>query len=128
MISSDLFSNTGVYKKQTALSRILDKHDYRYSIDEAFFQKNKNEKARMFPNLPSNFSLNRHGSDSSLKRRNNKPHTTESSTTSEAYEPTLKTLRIPISNEYDTYMLPDSFCLKNYKAFVYEYLEADGKN
>jgi hypothetical protein len=39
----------------------------------------------------------------------------------------LKSIKIPIITEYDTYMSPASFCIKNYKKFVFEYLEADGK-
>ena len=135
VVSSDRFNNS--VNKTTALSRILNEHDYRYSIDETFFKKeaqkaSPNRQNKMFPNIPSSFNFHRNNeSDSSLKRR--KKASTSSNinnesdmTNSDTYEPTLKTMRIPISNEYDTYMLPNSFCVKNYKAFVYEYLEADG--
>lgn len=116
-IQSTVISNetNGSSHRNTAISRILSEHDYRYSFDESSIDRNKSIKNRrhenMFPNIPSSFEFN-DCPKSKFKQNED--------------QQTLKTMRIPISNEYDSYMLPGSFCLKNYKAFVYEYLEADG--
>ncbi len=110
--------------KKTAISHILSENDYRYSVDEATIdnkdKQRKNEK--IFPNNSSNYLST--DSDVFLNKRAERVKSNQTNTT---YEPTLKSMRIPISNEYDNYMKPNSFCKTNYRAFVYDYLEADGK-
>ena len=113
--------------KKTAISHILSENDYRYSVDEnSINHKSKSNKSdKNFSNMPSSFNISS-DSDLFLKNRFKKEHIT-SNQSNTTYEPTLKSMRIPISNEYDNYMRPNSFCKVNYRAFVYDYLEADGK-
>jgi hypothetical protein len=123
-----LQTSVGLNKK-TAISRILSQHDYHYSIDELSMDssnkpKNLNRRSKMFPNIPSDFEFN-----ASLKYRKKGERIRRDSsgtTINSSFEPTFKQMRVPIKNQYDSYMLPKSFCIKNYEAFVYEYLEADG--
>ena len=109
------------YGNKEAISRILSEKDYKYSFDESEDvldeTKSSNQSENMFPNVPSNFNYD-NGSEENLNNKSKK-NTNQSSDTS-------KSVRIPIKTEYDTYMSPSSFCIKNYKEFVYEYLEADG--
>ena len=77
---------------------------------ESFGERANRRKSQelLFPNLNSSFEF---PSSKSKDKKNE----------------SFNNIRIPIITEYDTYMLPKSFCIKNYKKFVYEYLEADGK-
>jgi cytochrome c biogenesis protein ResB len=104
-------------RKKTPMSRILNERDYHYSYDDndSVFKESFEERANrrksqelLFPNLNSSFEF---PSSKSKDKKNE----------------SFNNIRIPIITEYDTYMLPKSFCIKNYKKFVYEYLEADGK-
>ena len=119
-------NETSNYTKKTPISRILNERDYHYSYDE---DKSDSAKAckyelneSMFPNIHSSFDIT-HITQESVKFRNTAK---KESVKRNSYDQ-LKPIRVPIITEYDTYMSPSSFCIKNYKKFVFEYLEADGK-
>lgn len=91
------------------------------------------EQQRMFPNLPKNYTFeygnnnpmnisfninnNVNNNDNGLRLRKDKNVT---------FSGDLDTSNSEY-NEFEPYMLSSSFTTKNYKAFVYEYLESDGK-
>lgn len=116
---STTVSNEVSNRKKTPISRILNERDYHYSYDEAdsmnkvYMTNRKGES--LFPNINSSFEFKNIMQDDH-KLRGKKTNRDDA-------DP----IRIPIITEYDTYMMPSSFCIKNYKKFVYAYLEADGK-
>ncbi len=133
--SVEMFSSKDILnKKKTPISRILNEHDYHYSYDEndsSSYQYSRsknghtssnnhnNKEELLFPNVNTSFEFN-----NILEQRNNQPENKKNQRNYGEFNP----IRIPIITEYDTYMSPNSFCIKNYKKFVYEYLEADGRS
>lgn len=120
-------SNELSNRKKTPIARIMNEIDYHYSYDENDSihkqsrrdsnKKDKNEEL-MFPNINQSFEFANIQYAPPLTKHSNQKRRQEE----------YSNIRIPIITEYDTYMSPNSFCIKNYKKFVYEYLEADGKS
>lgn len=76
---------------------------------------NNNEKP-IFPNIPSNLAFDSRGS-MKLKRRKKKIR--------ESFDDNLSNVS-NILEDFDSQITSSSFCVKNYKSFVYDYLEPDG--
>jgi hypothetical protein len=108
------------YMIATILNEKYD-NDSSFKYDKSDFEKIESipisRESLLFPNMPANFH-------SSLKqRRSTTLHNQGSVTTLDSEN---RSFRIPVVKDYKTYMSEDSFCSKNYKEFVYDYLQADG--
>jgi hypothetical protein len=89
---------------------ILYKKFYNDTNTKAFFEDS------MFPNLPFNYEF-----DSTYHKSNQANSYDRNTNTSIGSNDDLS-----FNFEYDKYMTNSSFTVKNYKEFVYEYLEPDG--
>lgn len=75
----------------------------------------------MFPNIPAHFELHEINSFRHQSIRHTERLSSNFSGSTMGGD-----RQFPLINDYETYMGADSFCPKNYKAFVFDYLEADG--
>jgi hypothetical protein len=74
----------------------------------------------IFSNIPSNFAFDSYGSMKVRQKKKSQPENA-------SYDDNVSNFSTSsILEEFDSYMTSSSFCTKNYKAFVYEYLEPDG--
>ena len=82
----------------------------------------------IFPNIPLDFNYEVH-TIQKCRRRSTiiSNHSVSSETPSSSNQHEQQRRDFSIINEYETYMSAESFCVKNYKAFVNDYLEADGE-
>lgn len=85
--------------------------------DRRYLSPLNNEKP-IFPNIPSNLAFDSRGS-MKLKRRKKK--------TRDSFDDNLSNVSTSnILEDFDSQITSSSFCVKNYKSFVYDYLEPDG--
>lgn len=124
IVSNEVHNQT----KKYSMNKILNDRDNQYLFDdEKEFQQQQQQQnyARtyysneepVFSNIPAGFEFDSQGSMNLRNRRGNFNSVEDSSNRSSSF-----------IDDFDSYMNASSFSIKNYKSFVYEYLEADGKN
>jgi hypothetical protein len=117
-----------------SMHRILNDKDNQYLFDDfkedpnadfyryrdPYSRSNLTNESRMFPNLPNDFNYQSSFHETSLKYQNFNYRSKSPVNDASFY--------MPFANDYESYITAASFSAKNYKEFVYEYLESDGKS
>jgi hypothetical protein len=135
MISNEMENHA----KNYSMYKILNDQDNQFLFDDEKEEKEKKEanqffryeeatrfQSSQFPNLPKNFNSDKsYYQQSTLNYRNRASRTDSNNFSNTNFDNNQSNM--PTLNEYDSYMTASSFSIKNYKEFVHEYLEADGK-
>ena len=117
-----------------SMHRILNDKDNQYLFDDfkedpnadfyryrdPYSRSNLTNESRMFPNLPNDFNYQSSFHETSLKYQSFNYRSRSPVNDASFY--------MPFANDYESYIPAASFSVKNYKEFVYEYLESDGKS
>jgi hypothetical protein len=135
MISNEMENHAKTY----SMYKILNDQENQFLFDDEKEEKEKKEanqffryeeatrfQSMQFPNLPRNFNSDKNYYQQSTLNYRNRASRTESNNLSNPNFDNSQ-VNMPTLNEYDSYMTASSFSVKNYKEFVHEYLEADGK-